>query len=349
LPFAALRLSCRFSFSVFWAGFLSPFLGFWAPFISDLLLRLGRDCAASSCQSRQVDGCHRAGARFVNVGSLPAIVQNILRTRRAFRNWLTICVVVGIAAPSSIPPRQGSPWLGKRRQRFVTRGKTLLETEAGNGSPVIEVFAYGEYELALDWTRVHRVIDVGAHVGSFALWVCERAPGVRIISIEPEPRNFSDLESNIARNQLGTRIDAVNAALGAHSGTTTTLHVPMNRESGSTLATEGTVIDATEMTLAELLERLNGPLDLLKLDCEGAEWEVLASLDAKTWARISRLVMECHIPEGKRVSEMTDLLVSNGLNPSVLSQGPSGVTWCNEVAVIWAERSTADLKPSSDA
>jgi FkbM family methyltransferase len=262
-----------------------------------------------------------------------------MRTRHAFRNWLAICVVVGIAAPSSLPPRQGFPWLGRRRQRLVTRRGTIVETEAGNASPVIEVFAYGEYDLPLDWTKLGRVLDVGAHVGSFALWTCERAPDARIVSVEPEPRNFNDLVLNIERNGLADRIDAVNAALGTEPGTVT-LHVPMNRESSSTLATEGDSIQAVVISLPALIEGLDGPLDLLKLDAEGAEWPALGALDPETWAKVPRLIMECHAGAGRTVEEMVELLEQQGFAPKVLSRQPSGVPWCDEVALIWAGRSS---------
>ena len=271
---------------------------------------------------------------------LPTIVQNVLRTRRAFRNWLSICAIVGLAAPSSLPPRQGLPWLGKRRRRLVTRRGTVVETEAGNASPVIEVFAYGEYDLPVDWISLTRVLDVGAHVGSFALWTCERAPDVHVVSVEPEPRNFSDLVSNIHRNDLGDRVEAVNAALGTEPGIVT-LNVPMNRESGSAYATGGTSVEAVVISLSDLLERFTGPLDLLKLDCEGAEWEALEALDDETWAKISRLVMECHALADRSVEQMTELLALHELEPRILSREPSDVPWCDEVAMIWAQRARA--------
>jgi FkbM family methyltransferase len=271
---------------------------------------------------------------------LPLMAQNVLRTRRAFRNWLTICAVVGIAAPSSLPPRRGLPWLGERRLRFVTRRGPVLETEAGNGSPIIEVFAYGEYDLPLDWEGLRHVLDVGAHVGSFALWTCARAPAARVVSVEPEPRNFNDLVTNVKRNDLSDRVEAVHAALAGQPGTVT-LHVPMNRESGSALATGGTSVEADSVSLAQLLERFDGQIDLLKLDCEGAEWPVLTDLDAAVWEKIPRLVMECHARGSESVEAMLRLLELHGLDPTVLHRAPSSVAWCDEIAVIWAERRSA--------
>lgn len=265
------------------------------------------------------------------------MIKNVLRARRAFRNWPEICVVVGVAAPSGLPPRGGWPWLGRRRQQFVTRSGLALETEAGNSSPIIEVFAYGEYDLPLKWSELRRVIDVGAHVGSFALWTCDRAPEARIVAVEPEPHNFHDLVANVERNGQADRVEAVHAALGSDPGTVT-LRVPMNRESGSMFAADGDSIHAAVITLPDLIARFEEPPDLLKLDCEGAEWQVLEGLEAVSWACISRLIMECHATAGRTIEEMTDLLSRHGLSVTIRSRSPSGVPWCEEVAMIWADR-----------
>jgi FkbM family methyltransferase len=218
----------------------------------------------------------------------------------------------------------------------------VLETEAGNASPAIEVFAYGEYDLPLDWSGLRRVIDVGAHIGSFALWACARAPQVRVISVEPEPQNFTDLVANIGRNDLGTRVEALQAALGIAPGTVT-LRIPMNREAGSTFATTGDAVHAVVVTLPELLARFDDAPDLLKLDCEGAEWQVFDELDDSSWGKVSRLVMECHATAERTVEEMSSLLELHGLQPTILSRRASGVSWCDEVAMIWAERDPTAL------
>lgn len=44
---------------------------------------------------------------------------------------------------------------------------------------------------------------------------------------------------------------------------------------------------------ATIVERMGGSVDLLKLDCEGAEWELLECREV--WGKIHRLTMEYHL------------------------------------------------------
>lgn len=44
------------------------------------------------------------------------------------------------------------------------------------------------------------VVDIGAHVGAFALVLAKRFPFVRVIAVEPDPLNYACLERNIAMN-----------------------------------------------------------------------------------------------------------------------------------------------------
>jgi FkbM family methyltransferase len=266
---------------------------------------------------------------------LRAVIDPALRTRRAFRNWPSVCVIAGIGAPSGLPPQGGLPLLGRRRLRFVTRLGPVLETEAGNASPIIEVFAYGEYDVPIDWSGLRTIADVGAHVGAFTVYAAFRAPQARVVAVEPEPRNFRDLSANVERNGLGGRVEALNRALGS-PGSVVELHVPPNRESGSTFEPGGAVVSAEGVSLEQLLVRLGGSVDLLKLDCEGAEWDLLDAAAEGGWQGVARIVMECHAIRGHSVDEMAERLKAEGFEVRILQRKASLVTWADEVALIWA-------------
>src|SRR5881397_1859738 len=147
-----------------------------------------------------------------------SLVRTIGRARAAFTNWPTVCFLVGVGGPSALPPRDGSAPLGRRRLRLRTRLGPVLETEVANASPVIEVFAYREY-AGVPAEGLTRVLDIGAHVGAFALWVSSFDPGITVLCVEPERRNFLDLTQNVERNGEAGRITTLNAALAAGDGT----------------------------------------------------------------------------------------------------------------------------------
>jgi len=229
--------------------------------------------------------------------------------------------------------------LANRRLLFRTRLGPLLETGIGNAMPIIEVFRDCEYDAPIDWERARRIIDVGGHVGAFTTWASARAPEARIVVFEPDPRNFDDLERNVERNRLGPRVVLINAAVGRADGRRA-FHVSTEGYVSSFTPRTGTKTTEVDCISLEryLLEQSPSPIDVLKLDCEGAEWEILKTLRAESLRRVRYLFVECHAQDTKDVDAMMRLLADRGFLPRIRTMGPGGSTY-RIVAVIWAERS----------
>ncbi|MGH9891028.1 MAG: FkbM family methyltransferase, partial [bacterium] len=242
------------------------------------------------------------------------LAADTLATQAAFRNWIQVGVLAGLALPSRLPPRSGWRRIANRRLAFRTRLGPVVETELGNGTAIVEIFRDGEYEAPFDWSSFRLIVDVGAHVGSFALWVAERCPKARVMAFEPEPRNYRDLVRNVARNRLGDRVfprqEAVTGRIEQR-----TLRVPADR--GTSSLTEGApgetiIVDCIDFDRFLLSDCATG-VDLLKMDCEGAEWEILPSLSQAAWARINHLLLECHSLDSHDLSSLQQIIADNGL------------------------------------
>ncbi len=158
------------------------------------------------------------------------------------------------------------------------------------------IFARDEYRLngigALD-----TVIDIGAHIGLFAVRVAPLAK--RVVSFEPVAANFETLEKNVAHYP---HVKPVCKAVSAKRGTAT-IYVSANPSAHSmhpseaerrTGATEVETLSLADVFTDYAIERC----DLLKLDCEGAEYEILNAVPDALWPRIARIVMEFHAVEG---------------------------------------------------
>jgi FkbM family methyltransferase len=64
--------------------------------------------------------------------------------------------------------------------------------------------------------------------------------------------------------------------------------------------------------LSEIITKQNiSKIDLLKIDCEGAEWDVLLGINDQHWPIIKSIVVEVHDLNG-RLEKMKELLISKG-------------------------------------
>lgn len=148
----------------------------------------------------------------------------------------------------------------------------------------------GEYEANYDGIGLD-ILDIGANVGSFALWASARWPGSHVRSFEPHPGTFEFL----TRNTAGRRdITIVNAALFPGGLTKATFHSRFAGDGESGLAAysadtfvEGTLVETYEVDVVDPAS-LPSP-DVVKIDIEGGEGEVLAHLDL---SRTSLVLLE---------------------------------------------------------
>lgn len=124
------------------------------------------------------------------------------------------------------------------------------------------------------------VLDVGAHVGLYALMASTDRPDITTVAFEPVPRNLEYLRTNVERNHApNLRVEA--AAVGDHDGTIT-LHIPETTRLPATASIVGSNSEESVPTDVAIVsldtyadEHDLGSIDLIKLDVEGAETAVL--------------------------------------------------------------------------
>jgi FkbM family methyltransferase len=114
------------------------------------------------------------------------------------------------------------------------------------------------------------VWDIGANVGLYSLAAAAHCQ--RIVAFEPLPRNVALLRRHLALNRI-TNVDIVAAAVGAVSGVT---YLSEGDSPSEARVTTGGGLPVTAITLDDWRESHGAPLaDVVKIDVEGAEFEVL--------------------------------------------------------------------------
>jgi FkbM family methyltransferase len=195
-------------------------------------------------------------------------------------------------------------------RRRLARSRSQLDVSGGGpvvasaGEPLLalfgEIWAERCYAPSRPLVPGEVIVDIGANVGIFALWAAREFPGARIVALEPAPAAFEQLQRNLSANRAD---DVTIAALacGGKNGRVelfsrgpSVLTTMFERDAyGSEFAESGSV---EVVSLDEAFDRFDiSRCRLLKLDCEGAEYEILGAAPAELLDRIDEIAMEYHV------------------------------------------------------
>ncbi|MGA8711057.1 MAG: FkbM family methyltransferase [Thermoplasmata archaeon] len=133
-----------------------------------------------------------------------------------------------------------------------------------------ETFLYDIHYPGAD-VRGRTVVDAGAFVGDTALYFA--ALGARVHSYEPEPGNLLRLRQNLVLNpNLAAAVTAYPEAVGADG----TVRFSVGEGGGgSTFGDSPVSVPTPAVSLRTILNRIDGPPYLLKVDCKGAEFDLV--------------------------------------------------------------------------
>jgi FkbM family methyltransferase len=171
---------------------------------------------------------------------------------------------------------------------------------------VKEVFVDDCYRLGGLWLQPgETIVDVGANVGTFALAAARAFPQAPIICLEPEASAYALLEDNIRRNRL-TQVRTINTACGGAAGEQVLyarriqVNAPTSLSTLFTADNYGSVFEPMTtvpvITLDQLFkEHEIDTCGLLKLDCEGSEYEIVLNASRDTLSKIRHIAMEYHV------------------------------------------------------
>lgn len=199
--------------------------------------------------------------------------------------------------------------------------------------------------------RPLRIVDVGGNVGLFVLFMRGLFPEASAVSFEPDPENARLLGHAIATNSLDGTWRLVEACAGTREAT---VEFASSFQLSRVAAGPAHVLEDQQDRIGRALpfladtpllraERREVPVrdvfpslveaDLVKVDAEGAEWELLADPRLHQ-LRAAAIVLEYHPPYGP--GDEADETVRRALTGAGYVVGPP--VRGDDTAVVWAWR-----------
>ena len=289
------------------------------------------------------------------------IFQQLLQTDSAFRrNSAGVNIILLRLEKWAAAERDGVPDFDKDRaeQCFGKRKTCILP----NG---LEIVHLNQYETDYLYQEIFEdecyfkhgirlpdgatVVDIGANIGLFSLFVMSRCRNPRIYAFEPAPVAYDVLKANC--DVYGSSAQAFNLGVSNTQGTATfTFYdnssvfsgfhsdeakdreaiqaVVRNMLNAELVADESVQEYVNELTTDRLRRTTHecrlttvsdiirdnqiDRIDLLKIDAEKSELDIIRGIADCDWPKIDQIVIESHDPTGEQVRGINDLLIRKG-------------------------------------
>jgi FkbM family methyltransferase len=193
--------------------------------------------------------------------------------------------------------------LPPRRARLALSGGEVLSAPADEQLLTLfeEIWVRRSY-LPAGWQAAPDavVVDIGANVGVFSVWAARRLAAARIVAVEPSAEAAGALLANLDRNGVNCA-SVLQVAVGGAAGEATlrrrgpgAMSTLYERDLyGSDFHAAGSVrvVTLDDVFALFALDRC----DLLKIDAEGAEYEILLGARPETLAKVRHIAIEYHV------------------------------------------------------
>ena len=188
----------------------------------------------------------------------------------------------------------------------VRHGKTIFQISSPEDEALkydfINIWLDDEYRLSVVPTP-RTVVDIGGNIGLFSLWAYMNYSDIELAVYEPN----LELHPFLKRNLSMFKNSAVHSeAVGASTGWIQLSLADSSRLSRAISSNAASGANIPLVPISTVIERLGGSVDLLKMDCEGAEWEILS--DTTSLRKVRYVVMEYHLFDGRTFHDLETLV-----------------------------------------
>jgi FkbM family methyltransferase len=150
------------------------------------------------------------------------------------------------------------------------------------------------------------------------IYLKKLCPNARILAFEPDPTNYSLLKKNIQSFGFPD-VELMEAAVWTKN---TTLQFSSGGNMGSSISTDSAK-NTLQVKAVRLNDYLNEPVDFLKIDIEGAEYEVVRDI-ADSLPNVKRMFLEYHgrFDQHQELLEMLEIVRRSGFSFYIREAAP---------------------------
>jgi len=141
------------------------------------------------------------------------------------------------------------------------------------------------------------IIDVGAHIGTFSLLMADKSPEGKYFALEPAEDTYTVLEKNVVDNNLVGRLIPCKIALFNKNSKVKLYHDEYSGNWGHSIVNRlsKTFEEVTTITLDSFFEHHQiSHCDLIKFNCEGAEFKIIENVSKSVLNKINTWVILYH-------------------------------------------------------
>jgi len=212
--------------------------------------------------------------------------------------------------------------------KMVINGKEIalnMPNENGIKVAFIDLLlddCYGCHELRRKEPQIKTILDIGGNVGLFGIAARSVFPGAIIHSYEPNRSLEPYLMSQAKFSDFKYFLEAVGLENGSIS-------LEYHEDSVQTYSIQDDDGDISQIAFRTAIDRLGGKVDFLKMDCEGAEWDIFQ--DKESWTKVEHLSMEYHLVSEHTKDEVKTIIEKLGFKITLFKE-------CSGFGLLSAER-----------
>lgn len=178
-----------------------------------------------------------------------------------------------------------------------------------------QIFVDNEYDSLNLPETANTIVDLGANIGLSALFFLKKYPNAHIIAVEPDTVNFEFMKKNL--EDYSNHVALLQAAIWPSDGEVSLVeHDESNEGLGAwgyrtETLTEGAEASVSAISIPTLMNQFSMDfIDILKVDIEGAEYELFEK-DYESWLdKVGLIIIETH----DRFKPNSEAMVRNALN-----------------------------------